>query len=55
MMEVEKQTYIHIKMHESEHEKLINVLEQINNGASTLPDWVKAESIEAIRKLKKIK
>jgi hypothetical protein len=53
-MEVEKQEYIHIKMHKNEAEKLVLLLEQIDSTMSNLPNWAKAQSIEIIRKIKSV-
>jgi len=50
-MEIERQEYIHIKMHKLEVEKFVLMLEEIDSGNSNLPDWAKAQSIELVRKL----
>lgn len=52
-MDIEKHTYVHLNMHEDEANKLKLMLEQIDHGASNLPSWVKAQSIEFLRKLNK--
>ena len=52
-MEIEKQEYIHIKMHISEAEKFVMLLEEINSSHSGMPDWAKAQSIEHVRQLTK--
>jgi len=54
MMEVDKQEYVHIKMHISEAAELVSVIEQIDSTMSNLPDWAKAKSIEIVRKLKSV-
>lgn len=53
-MEVEKHEFIFLKMRRDEAEKLILLLEQIDNSLSNMPDWAKSKSVELIRTIKAI-
>jgi hypothetical protein len=49
-MEIEKQEYIHIKMHKSEAEKFVMLLDELKHSSNSAPDWAKAQAIEVRRK-----
>ena len=50
-MEIEKQEYIHFKMHKDEAEKLALLLGEIDHSSSNCPSWAKAQAIEINRKI----
>lgn len=52
-MEIEKHEYVHIKMHRTEAERLLAMIEQIDSTMSNLPDWIKERSREFVTQFRK--